>query len=70
MAEYIAYIGGAHRDEVVTCPRCARRLRASQPVVLTRSGEFTREVFEWRCPCGCYGASVFGERRVYGGDVG
>ena len=70
MAEYISFMGGEHRDEVVTCPRCARRLRATTAGWDGHNGESIREVLEWRCPCGCYGASVFGEKRVYGGDVG
>ena len=65
MAEYIAYIGGEHRDEVVTCPRCARRLRARTTGRGGGSGGSIREVFEWRCPCGCYGASSFGEKRTH-----
>ena len=29
MAEYVSFMGGEHRDELVTCPRCSRRLRAT-----------------------------------------
>ena len=65
MAEYIAYIAGEHRDELVTCPRCARRLRATTAGWDGHNGESIREVFEWRCPCGCYGSSVFGEKRTH-----
>ena len=65
MAEYIAYMGGEHRDEVVTCPRCSRRLRATTAGWDSLRRESIREVFEWRCPCGCYGSSVFGEKRAY-----
>lgn len=65
MAEYISFMGGEHRDEVVTCPRCSRRLRATTAGWDSLRRESIREVFEWRCPCGCYGSSVFGEKRAY-----
>jgi len=65
VAEYISFMGGAHRDEVVTCPRCSRRLRATTAGWDSLRRESIREVFEWRCPCGCYGSSVFGEKRAY-----
>ena len=66
MAEYIREMGaGARRYEVVICPRCSRLIRATTTGWEGLSLESIREVFEWRCLCGCYGASVFGEKRAY-----